>query len=349
MNVSVDWNWVKRHLPFLLANQQAIYSYTGLSIFGSSAATTTISASTIQSLLSTQVISFINGVFNTTILTVNSTTIDIFNQTLVINNVTIPIALLAAALPNGLQNYTLSIASDYTIMHNSTCIHGVSYFGTELMAAAMLKCRYSNDDVATTNGNGYDGFYLNKNHPLPLTARQTLENKLILSLLASIFILIPLCYIPASFVSFIVKERETKAKHLQFISSISPNLYWLATYLWDLGLFLVLIVFIMISFYIYGEEAAVIFISNTESASAIFVLLLTYGMSVLPLCYLYSNMFTSHSTAIISVTAINFFTGFVAVLGYNIMRNIGILRNSNLYTTSPLSPNPLLSSLRKKN
>lgn len=311
-------------MPFILENQQTIYSLTGLSLFGASATSTTIPAGTIQSILTDQFIGFINGIANTTILSLNSTTVKFFNQTLTINNVTIPVALIAAALPVGLKNYTLSIGSAYTVMHNSTCIHGVSYFRSELMASALLKCRYNSDALAkTANGNGYDGFYLNKNHPLPLTSQQTLENKLILSLLASIFILIPLCYIPASFVSFIVKERETKAKHLQFISSVSPNLYWLATYLWDLGLFLVLIIFILISFYIYGRDAAVIFISNSESTSAIFALLLSYGMSVLPLCYLYSNMFTSHSTAIISVTAINFFTGFVAVLGYNIMQNIG--------------------------
>ena len=40
-------------------------------------------------------------------------------------------------------------------------------------------------------------------------------------------------FVPASFVVFLVMERTTKAKHIQFVSGLSPVLYWLSNYIWD--------------------------------------------------------------------------------------------------------------------
>lgn len=68
--------------------------------------------------------------------------------------------------------------------------------------------------------------YLIKNHPLPLTKRQNLEIRVILALFASLFLLVPLCYIPSVFCAFIVQERYSKCKHLQVVSGVSPHLYW---------------------------------------------------------------------------------------------------------------------------
>ena len=54
-----------------------------------------------------------------------------------------------------------------------------------------------------------------------------------MALLSSVFVLVPLCYIPGSFVTTLIKERTSKAKLIQTVSSISPVLYWLSAYLWD--------------------------------------------------------------------------------------------------------------------
>jgi hypothetical protein len=164
--------------------------------------------------------------------------------------------------------------------------------------------------------------YKSKNHPLPLTAQESLEIQVILSIFASLFILIPLCYIPASFVVFIVRERESKSKHLQIVSSISPFLYWIATYLWDMALYSILTGLIMITFFSYGENASRIFIATNEATIAVFLLLFLYGTSAIPISYLYSFAFDNHSTAQISIMTINFFTGFVTVMAYYIMISI---------------------------
>eukprot|EP01034_Spumella_vulgaris_P026026 gene26027-32552_t len=78
----------------------------------------------------------------------------------------------------------------------------------------------------------------------------------------------------------------------------------------------------MAAFNIFGKQAAEIFISTRESSNCLFLLLFTYGMSSLPLSYLYSMTFENHSTAQISIMAINFLTGFIAVLAYYILISV---------------------------
>lgn len=173
----------------------------------------------------------------------------------------------------------------------------IMFFRGEVVSAVWQGCHNSLNHT-TSNHTQIKVDYKAKNHPLPLTATQSLENKIILALLASLFILVPLCYIPASFITFVVRERVSKAKHLQLVSSVSPTLYWIATYTWDIMLFSILVVLTMCVFFIYGKKAAEIFISVDEATLAVFMLLFTYGLSVLPMCYLLSMLFTNHSTGI---------------------------------------------------
>ena len=52
--------------------------------------------------------------------------------------------------------------------------------------------------------------------------------------LIAIFVIVAMSFVPASFVVFLVYERSTKAKHLQFVSGMNRVVYWVANYLWDM-------------------------------------------------------------------------------------------------------------------
>ena len=52
-------------------------------------------------------------------------------------------------------------------------------------------------------------------------------------LVIAIFVIIAMSFVPASFVVFLVTERASKAKHLQFVSGVDPVIYWLSNYIWD--------------------------------------------------------------------------------------------------------------------
>ncbi|CAM9891794.1 unnamed protein product, partial [Sphacelaria rigidula] len=85
---------------------------------------------------------------------------------------------------------------------------------------------------------------------------QSLEVQTMLSLLVSLLVTIPLCYAPAAFVTFLVRERASKSKRVQFVSGASPLAYWLSAYLWDVLLFIVLTVLVMLAFLAYGRDSS---------------------------------------------------------------------------------------------
>lgn len=52
--------------------------------------------------------------------------------------------------------------------------------------------------------------------------------------LVSICVIFAMSFVPASFVLFLIEERVSKAKHLQFVSGVKPVLYWLTNFTWDM-------------------------------------------------------------------------------------------------------------------
>jgi ATP-binding cassette, subfamily A (ABC1), member 3 len=129
------------------------------------------------------------------------------------------------------------------------------------------------------------------NHPLPLTTQQTIEVKVLLSVLASMFVLIPFCYVPGAFVVFLVKERACKSKHLQLASGVQTSAYWLSNYIWDISLFSILTILVMLVFLIYGGDSAEVFVGDSESFFCTLMLVFGYGLSILPFSYLIARRF----------------------------------------------------------
>jgi ATP-binding cassette subfamily A (ABC1) protein 3 len=128
--------------------------------------------------------------------------------------------------------------------------------------------------------------------------QQSIEVKALLSVLASLFILIPFCYIPGAFIVFVVKERDFKSKHVQLVSGVGLAPFWIAHYLWDLSLYLGLTVCMMVMFLVYSlDDAAEVFVGDAESFLATMLLTLGYGFSILPFSYLLSMFFSNHSSA----------------------------------------------------
>ncbi len=99
------------------------------------------------------------------------------------------------------------------------------------------------------------------------------------------------CFLLASFVLFLVKEKESKvryswlqvwlilsfdclilqAKHLQFVSGVHSSSYWLATFAWDLLNALVPIIISIVIFAAFRVDA----FSSLEALVTIFVLLVS--------------------------------------------------------------------------
>ncbi|XP_012585142.1 PREDICTED: ATP-binding cassette sub-family A member 7 isoform X2 [Condylura cristata] len=146
------------------------------------------------------------------------------------------------------------------------------------------------------------------NHPLNLTKEQLSEAALMASsvdVLVSICVVFAMSFVPASFTLVLIEERVTQAKHLQFMGGLSPTLYWLSNFLWDMCNYLVPACLVVLIFLAFQQRAYV----APANLPALLLLLLLYGWSITPLMYPASFFFSVPSTAYVVLTCINLFIG----------------------------------------
>uniref|UniRef100_M4AKC9 ATP binding cassette subfamily A member 1 n=1 Tax=Xiphophorus maculatus TaxID=8083 RepID=M4AKC9_XIPMA len=133
-----------------------------------------------------------------------------------------------------LQNLTGRNVSDYLvktyIWFNNKGWHSVAAF-INVLSNGVLRANLP--PGAEPGRYGITSF----NHPLNLTKEQLSQVALVttsVDVLVSICVIFAMSFVPASFVVFLIQERVSKAKHMQFISGVHPLLYWLANFTWDM-------------------------------------------------------------------------------------------------------------------
>lgn len=128
------------------------------------------------------------------------------------------------------------------------------------------------------------------NHPMPFTKAQflnQLEKRLLIDLFVAICIIFALSFIPASFLVFILEERETRSKQLQFISGVKPYIYWISNFVWDLINYIVPCALCILIFVIFDVKAYM----SKENFPCLVSLMLLYGWAVIPLMYPLNYLF----------------------------------------------------------
>ncbi|KAM9369070.1 LOW QUALITY PROTEIN: phospholipid-transporting ATPase ABCA7 [Phaethornis superciliosus] len=146
------------------------------------------------------------------------------------------------------------------------------------------------------------------NHPLDLNRKQLSKHTLLptpVDVLVSICVMFAMSFIPASFVLFLIEERVSKAKHLQFVSGMKPATYWLGNFAWDMCNYLVPALLVILIFLCFQQQSYV----SSDNLPALVLLLLLYGWSITPLMYPASFFFSTPSTAYVALTCINLFIG----------------------------------------
>ncbi|XP_061922729.1 phospholipid-transporting ATPase ABCA1-like [Entelurus aequoreus] len=146
------------------------------------------------------------------------------------------------------------------------------------------------------------------NHPINLTKEQLSFVALATTstdVVVSICVIFAMSFIPASFVLFLIQERVSKAKHLQFVSGVNPTVYWMANFAWDMCNYAVPCVIVIVIFLCFQQESYV----SLANLPALVLLLVLYGWSIIPLMYPASFIFSVPSTAYVVLTCINLFVG----------------------------------------
>ena len=211
-----------------------------------------------------------------------------------------------------------TLSDTYSLMHNATYYHALPAMQAEVTRARLA-----------TGGGGLPAencTYNVVNHPLPLTGEQKVLISLFLSLFAAIFVLIPFCYLPASFVSFIVRETASKAKRVQLLAGASPLAYWCGNYIWDVVNYTVIAGCSMIVFIGYGNAE---FVGTEDAKRGTFLLLMAYGCAALPLAYCYSFMFSNPTSAQVGISGLNFMFGFVLVIASFVLDAVDLTASTN--------------------
>uniref|UniRef100_A0A673JU23 ATP-binding cassette sub-family A member 2-like n=2 Tax=Sinocyclocheilus rhinocerous TaxID=307959 RepID=A0A673JU23_9TELE len=126
----------------------------------------------------------------------------------------------------------------------------------------------------------------------------------------AIFIIVAMSFVPASFVVFLVAEKSTKAKHLQFVSGCDPVTYWLANYIWDMLNYLVPATCCVLILFVFDLPAY----TSPTNFPAVLSLFLLYGWSITPIMYPASFWFEVPSTAYVFLIVINLFIGITATV-----------------------------------
>uniref|UniRef100_W5N6N8 P-type phospholipid transporter n=1 Tax=Lepisosteus oculatus TaxID=7918 RepID=W5N6N8_LEPOC len=146
------------------------------------------------------------------------------------------------------------------------------------------------------------------NHPLNLSKEQLSDVAMATSstdVLVSICVIFAMSFIPASFVLFLIQERVTKAKHLQFVSGVNPGVYWVANFAWDMCNYTIPCLIVIAIFLCFQQKAYV----SLQNLPALVLLLVLYGWSITPLMYPASFIFGVPSTAYVVLTCVNLFIG----------------------------------------
>uniref|UniRef100_A0A3Q2QA05 P-type phospholipid transporter n=1 Tax=Fundulus heteroclitus TaxID=8078 RepID=A0A3Q2QA05_FUNHE len=146
------------------------------------------------------------------------------------------------------------------------------------------------------------------NHPLNLTKEQLSEVTVLttsVDAVVAICVIFAMSFIPASFVLYLIQERVTKAKHLQFVSGVNPFVYWVANFFWDMMNYVVSTAMVVGIFMAFDKKCY----TSRANLPALIALLLLYGWSVTPMMYPMSYIFNIPSTAYVSLSCINLFIG----------------------------------------
>lgn len=146
------------------------------------------------------------------------------------------------------------------------------------------------------------------NYPLKFSKTQfmsELEKRLLIDLFVAIFIIFGLSFIPASFLVFLVEERETNSKQLQFVSGVKPYIYWVSNFAWDLLNYILPSVICILIFLTFDSKTY----TTKENFPCLVCLIFLYGWSCIPLMYPLNYMFKLAGTSFVISSSLNIFIG----------------------------------------
>lgn len=170
----------------------------------------------------------------------------------------------------------------YTIAYNFTAIHASPLY----QALA--------DEGIVREAIGSNTFRVSATiAPMKITKRESDYAEAIDAFNLWFLIVLSFPFIMGTFATFIVSERESKAKHLQVVAGVKPSAYWLSTLLWDFMNYCIPATITIILVFAFGLDS----LTTTENdvLGAFLVLLFLFGPAAASFSYCVSFCFKSAS------------------------------------------------------
>uniref|UniRef100_G3U7M5 ATP binding cassette subfamily A member 12 n=1 Tax=Loxodonta africana TaxID=9785 RepID=G3U7M5_LOXAF len=199
-----------------------------------------------------------------------------------------------------LQNLT-----GLTIIFNSASIYSPCYLISII-------------DVST-NFYGVDGKKIGiimYSHPYPgVQDQEQATISSLIDILVALSILMGYSVTTASFVTYVVREHQTKAKQLQHISGIGVTCYWVTNFIYDMVFYLVPVAFSIGVIVIFRLPA---FYSG-NNLGAVSLLLLLFGYATFSWMYLLAGFFHETGIAFITYVCVNLFFGINSIVSLSVV------------------------------
>ena len=224
------------------------------------------------------------------------------------------------SLMNNIEDCPLYTGLGYVIQYNFTAYHVVPTYmsvATEGIARSAL---------------GDDDFTIRATiHPLPLTAFEENAIETEDAFTAWFLLVLSFPFIAGSFGTFVVVERESKAKHLQTVTGVTPAGYWVSTFLWDVANYQLPLWIVIGMFFIFDVKA---FISTDHDVvGGVIVSMILFGPAAAGFTYCVSYFFKSPALCNVIVIISGFLIGMGGPLTVIILEILG---------SDPFDPKPNL-------
>lgn len=202
----------------------------------------------------------------------------------------------------------------YLIQYNFTALHSSPLY--QALVDQLLVNQYRADIGSQTT------FEVEASvHPLPFTKVEDGYTEAQDATSAWMLVLLSFPFISGAFGSFVVAERESKAKHLQTVAGVEPSAYWISTLLWDTANYMIpcfLVVALMFAF-----DVSVLTTTNRNVLSGVIATLVCFGPAVAGFAYVSSFFFTSPAFCNVFLIVSGFLIGFGGPLTCFILIIIG--------------------------
>lgn len=153
-------------------------------------------------------------------------------------------------------------------------------------------------------------------HPYPgVQDQEQATISSLIDILVALSILMGYSVTTASFVTYVVREHQTKAKQLQHISGIGVTCYWVTNFIYDMVFYLVPVTFSIGVIAIFKLPA----FYSENNLGAVSLLLLLFGYATFSWMYLLAGLFHETGMAFITYVCVNLFFGINSIVSLSVV------------------------------